>query len=78
MLVLSRGENEWIDVGGGLVRICVVRVKPNGDVRIGIDAPKELRILRSELIDRDKDGSGDCWRKAQVIPHSVVNAVDAT
>jgi len=47
MLVLARKTGESIDVGND-VRITIIRTA--GDVvRVGIEAPKELRILRTEL-----------------------------
>jgi len=46
MLVLSRKEGERIRVGDDVV-ITVVRA--GKEVRIGIDAPKEIKILREEL-----------------------------
>ncbi len=47
MLVLSRRESERIRLGDAIV-VTVVRV--TGDrVRIGIEAPAEIRVLREEL-----------------------------
>lgn len=47
MLVLSRKQNERIRVGDSVV-VTVVRV--SGDkVRIGIEAPQSMRVLRDEL-----------------------------
>lgn len=47
MLVLSRRENERIRLGESIV-VTVVRV--SGDrVRLGIEAPSEVAILRDEL-----------------------------
>lgn len=47
MLVLSRRENEQICLGDS-IRVTVVRL--SGDrVRIGIEAPSEVPILREEL-----------------------------
>jgi carbon storage regulator len=47
MLVLSRRENEYIKVGDSIV-VTVVRV--SGDkVRIGIEAPEDVVVLRGEL-----------------------------
>jgi carbon storage regulator len=47
MLVLSRKQNERIRVGDSVV-VTVVRV--SGDkVRLGIEAPPEVRVLREEL-----------------------------
>lgn len=53
MLVLSRKIGERICIGED-IEIEVVRISANV-VRIGIEAPKELPILRSELLE-DKDG----------------------
>lgn len=47
MLVLSRKNGESIVIGGGIT-VTVVRVKGNA-VQIGIDAPKEIPVRRSEL-----------------------------
>jgi carbon storage regulator len=47
MLVLSRKESERIRLGDSIV-LTVVRV--SGDkVRLGIDAPSDLLVLREEL-----------------------------
>jgi carbon storage regulator len=47
MLVLSRKQNERIRVGDSVV-VTVVRV--SGDkVRIGIEAPAHVRVIRDEL-----------------------------
>ena len=54
MLVLSRKQNERIRVGDSVV-VTIVRV--SGDkVRIGIEAPADVRVLRDEL---DHDLIGD-------------------
>ena len=47
MLVLSRKQNERIRVGDSVV-VTIVRV--SGDkVRIGIEAPPNVKVLRDEL-----------------------------
>ena len=54
MLVLSRKQNERIRVGDSVV-VTIVRV--SGDkVRIGIEAPANVRVLRDEL-DADTIGT---------------------
>lgn len=47
MLVLSRKPGEKLLIGDDVV-ITVVRIGPN-QVRLGIDAPSHLNILREEL-----------------------------
>ena len=48
MLVLSRKPGEKVVIDGGIT-ITVVEVN-GGRVRIGIDAPADVEILRSELV----------------------------
>ncbi len=51
MLVLSRRESERIRLGNSIV-VTVVRV--SGDkVRLGIEAPRDLLVLREELEPHD-------------------------
>ena len=49
MLVLSRKIGEVIAIGDQ-IRITVVEVKGN-QVRLGIEAPQDLRIYRQEIYD---------------------------
>lgn len=51
MLVLSRKAGERILVGDDVV-ITVVRVGPNS-VRVGIEAPRDMNIVREELCNFD-------------------------
>jgi carbon storage regulator len=48
MLVLSRKPGERILIGDKIA-VTVVRIGP-GIVRIGVEAPEELPILREELV----------------------------
>lgn len=57
MLVLTRKENETIRIGND-IEITLIRVK-GGGVRIGIDAPKEIKILRGELEPCDGENFAD-------------------
>jgi carbon storage regulator CsrA len=47
MLVLTRKANEQIQIGDNIV-ITILQVKGQS-VRVGIEAPREVRVLRSEL-----------------------------
>jgi len=48
MLILSRNEGDVIHIGDG-VRIVVLSCDRKG-VRLGIDAPRDVRILRGEIM----------------------------
>mgnify|MGYP005794485173 CR=1 FL=1 len=48
MLVLSRKVGETLVIGDN-ISITVLSVEPRGNVVLGIDAPKDLLILRKEL-----------------------------
>ena len=56
MLVLSRQENETVYVGNDIV-ISVVKIDRN-KVRLGITAPPEVQINRSELLNRTNQKPG--------------------
>lgn len=47
MLVLSRKPGERIMIGEDIT-VTIVRIGPN-NVRLGIDAPKQMNIVREEL-----------------------------
>ncbi len=49
MLVLSRKSMQSVTIGSD-IRITVIRLEGN-QVRIGIEAPRDVRILRDELVD---------------------------
>ena len=50
MLVLTRKHNETLHIGNDIV-LTIVRVRGDS-VRIGIQAPKEIHVMRSELLGR--------------------------
>ena len=52
MLVLTRKSGEGIIIGDD-IKITVVELK-GGGVRIGIDAPREMKVHRQEVFDRIK------------------------
>lgn len=50
MLVLTRKSHEQIQIGDNIT-ITILRVK-GGAIRVGIDAPKNLSVLRKELVGK--------------------------
>lgn len=57
MLVLTRKQGERIRIGKD-VTITVIRMKGKA-IRLGIEAPQNLSVLRGELCDRDAVGQVD-------------------
>jgi len=64
MLVLARKLNESIVIGDNIT-IKVVSLE-NGVVKLGIEAPREVSIIRSELIEEVKASN-----KAAVQEHAI-------
>jgi len=62
MLVLSRKVGERILIGDN-ISVTVVRIAP-GIVRIGIDAPAQLPVMREEL----KENAPVAVEKAALVP----------
>ena len=57
MLVLTRRINERILIGDDIV---VTVLEVHGDqVRIGIDAPREIKVFREEVLQRDRAANRD-------------------
>ena len=50
MLVLSRKLNEKIVIDGGIV-VTVVKIE-GGQVRLGIEAPRDVKVFREEIVDK--------------------------
>ncbi len=53
MLILTRKTGEKIRIGDDIV-LSVVEIS-KGVVKLGIDAPREVAILRQEVFDRVRD-----------------------
>ena len=64
MLVLSRKTGEKILIGEN-VTVTIVRIGPN-TVRLGIDAPRDMNIVREEL----------CQTAGVCPPEGAVNATE--
>jgi carbon storage regulator len=55
MLVLSRKQSQQITIGPD-IRITILKLERN-QVRVGIEAPRGLTVLRAELQARGESGS---------------------
>lgn len=78
MLVLTRKTQERIQIGDN-VTITVVRIKGN-TVRVGIEAPQEVRVVRGELAEKESvDTSAGDTHEAGVTAASMEDdAVEGT
>jgi carbon storage regulator CsrA len=55
MLVMSRFENEDLVFADGLIRVKILGISRKGNkqvVKLGIEAPRDITIDRSEVFDR--------------------------
>ena len=57
MLVLTRKANQQLLIGNDIV-ITVVKVRGN-TIRLGIEAPRDVRVVRSELDAKPETKAGD-------------------
>jgi carbon storage regulator len=56
VLILTRKVGESVLIGDG-IKVSVLAVKGN-QVRVGIDAPKEVSVHREEVRERLEEGKG--------------------
>jgi carbon storage regulator len=61
MLVLSRKQSQQIVIGQD-IRITVVKIE-RSQVRLGIDAPAGIVVLRDELVGAPRDGQSRSLRQ---------------
>jgi len=72
MLILSRKTNEKIMIGDD-ISVSIIEIR--GDqVRIGVDAPKSVKVFRQEVFDAIKAENKAAALSAPVLP---VLAIDA-
>lgn len=55
MLVLTRKKDQGIKIGEDIT-ITILEIKPDG-IKIGIDAPKNVSIVRTELLEEVKEAN---------------------
>jgi carbon storage regulator CsrA len=63
VLVLSRRLNEQIVLPELNITIQIVAIKP-GVVRIGIEAPPDVPVLREELLEKEQALTSHCANRA--------------
>jgi carbon storage regulator len=66
MLILSRKINEKIMIGDDII-VSIIEVR-NDQVRIGIDAPKNVKVFRQEVYDAIKEENKAASASAAIIP----------
>ena len=54
MLIITRYRGQQILIGDDIVITCVKYEEHNGGMRIGIDAPKDVNIVRKEIAEDGK------------------------
>lgn len=59
MLVLTRKRDEFITIGSDIV-IRVIKTG-NGNVKLGIDAPRNVRVMRGEIATVEADPAADLF-----------------
>ena len=74
MLVLTRKLQQQIKIGGQIT-VTILRVKGN-TVRVGVQAPREVRVVRGELPKQDEAEEGVVADDISVA--EVVVAIDET
>ncbi|CDF58030.1 carbon storage regulator [Thermobrachium celere] len=53
MLILTRKQGEKIKIGEN-IEITILDIS-QGNIKIGIEAPKNIKVIRSELLDEVKN-----------------------
>lgn len=53
MLILTRKQSEKIKIGDD-IEITIIEIS-QGNVKIGVEAPKKIKVIRYELIDELKE-----------------------
>ena len=75
MLVLSRRENQKVLFPNLGITVEIVGFK-GSNVKLGIDAPPEIRILRSELVDDEPLNSNDFFGSGDVASESTMGLTE--
>ena len=74
MLVLSRGQTDKIIFPNLDITVEILRIAGNR-VRVGIDAPKDVRVLRHELADKQSSAGGSA--RTSQLNHALCNRLNS-
>lgn len=69
MLILTRKLNEEINIDGEIT-IKIISISDN-QVKLGIEAPKDVQIIRKEILDRVKENTKDALKKVKDKPSEI-------
>lgn len=69
MLILTRKLNEEIKIGSGIT-VKIISISDN-TVKIGIDAPQNIQIVRTELYEKVKESSVIATKSTKEKPDDV-------
>lgn len=59
MLVISRHVREKVLIGDDIF-VQILEIKGNNTVRLGIEAPDDVKIFREEILKDKDDNHGNC------------------
>jgi carbon storage regulator len=71
MLILSRKINEKVIIGEN-ISVSIIEIRGE-QVRIGIDAPKKVKVFRQEVFDAIKAENKEALKSVSVIPQVEFN-----
>lgn len=66
MLILTRKLNEEINIDGEIT-VKIISISDN-QVKLGIEAPKSVQIVRKEVLDRVKENTKDALNRIKENP----------
>ncbi len=69
MLILTRKLNEEITIDGEIT-VKIISISDN-QVKLGIEAPKDVQIVRKEVLDRVKESTKDALNKIKENPSEI-------
>lgn len=69
MLILTRKLNEEINIDGEIT-IKIISISDN-QVKLGIEAPRDVQIVRKEVLDRVKENTKDALNKIKEKPSEI-------